>query len=104
MNYDDLDNEKIEDICNKVNLDSDKIQEIVNGIITPYCKDLDKYVDFIREILADGFKEKDYLLNIQEICNSFFCYIIIYYNSERKSKCICHEYRIYDRGSFRANY
>ena len=54
MNYDDLDNEKIEDICNKVNLDSDKIQEIVNGIITPYCKDLDKYVDFIREILADG--------------------------------------------------
>lgn len=28
--------------------------------------------NILREILADGFKEKDYLLNIQEICNSFF--------------------------------
>ena len=28
--------------------------------------------NIFREILADGFKEKDYLLNIQEICNSFF--------------------------------
>ena len=29
--------------------------------------------NIFREILADGFKEKDYLLNIQEICNSIFC-------------------------------
>lgn len=28
--------------------------------------------NIFREILADGFREKDYLLNIQEICNSFF--------------------------------
>lgn len=28
--------------------------------------------NIFREILVDGFKEKDYLLNIQEICNSFF--------------------------------
>lgn len=28
--------------------------------------------NIFREILADGFKEKDYLLNVQEICNSFF--------------------------------
>lgn len=28
--------------------------------------------NLFREILADGYKEKDYLLNIQEICNSFF--------------------------------
>lgn len=28
--------------------------------------------NIFREILSDGFKEKDYLLNVQEICNSFF--------------------------------
>lgn len=30
------------------------IDEIVNGIIHPYCKDLDKYVEFIKDCLKDG--------------------------------------------------
>lgn len=38
----------------KVNTDSEKIEEIVNGIIKEYCTDLDKYVDFIKDILKDG--------------------------------------------------
>ena len=38
----------------KVNTDSEKIEEIVNGIIQEYCTDLDKYVDFIKDILKDG--------------------------------------------------
>lgn len=38
----------------KVNTDSEKIEEIVNGIIQEYCTDLDRYVDFIREVLKDG--------------------------------------------------
>lgn len=38
----------------KVNIDSEKIEEIVNGIIQEYCTDLDRYVDFIREVLKDG--------------------------------------------------
>ena len=52
--YDNIDSEKIEDICNHVNINSSQIQEIVEGIIKPYCKDLDNYVDFIKSILADG--------------------------------------------------
>lgn len=52
--YDNIDSEKIEDICNHVNINSNQIQEIVEGIIKPYCKDLDNYVDFIKSILADG--------------------------------------------------
>lgn len=52
--YDNFDENKIEDIRKRVNNNSEKIQEIVNEIITPYCKDLDKYVDFIRSVLADG--------------------------------------------------
>ena len=38
----------------KVNTDSEKIEEIVNSIIQEYCTDLDKYVDFIKDILKDG--------------------------------------------------
>lgn len=52
--YDNFDEKKIEGIRKRVNDNSEKIQEIVNEIITPYCKDLDKYVDFIRSVLADG--------------------------------------------------
>lgn len=52
--YENAKTEEIENICNKVDLNSCQIEEIVNGIIEPYCKDLDKYVDFIKGILADG--------------------------------------------------
>lgn len=52
--YDNAKTEEIENICNKVDLNSAQIEEIVNSIIEPYCKDLDKYVDFIKGILADG--------------------------------------------------
>lgn len=52
--YENTKTEEIENICNKVDLNSAQIEEIVNGIIEPYCKDLDKYVDFIKGILADG--------------------------------------------------
>lgn len=45
----------------KLKVTQDKVEEysgilesIVNSIIDPYCKDLDKYVTFIRECLKDG--------------------------------------------------
>ena len=41
-------------VKNSVETNSSQIQEIVEGIIKPYCKDLDNYVDFIKSILADG--------------------------------------------------
>ena len=45
---------KIESIKNKVEDDSKIIDKIVGDIINPYCKDLDKYVLFIKECLKDG--------------------------------------------------
>ncbi len=46
--------EKIQEIRDRVDLDSNKISEIVNEIIQPYCEELDRYVDFIKSILKDG--------------------------------------------------
>lgn len=46
--------EHITSIKDRVETNSTQIDEIVNGIIQPYCKDLDKYVNFIRECLKDG--------------------------------------------------
>lgn len=46
--------EKIQELRERVDLDSDKISEIVNDIIQPYCAELDNYVDFIKSILKDG--------------------------------------------------
>lgn len=46
--------EKIQEIRERVDLDSNKISEIVNEIIQPYCEELDRYVDFIKSILKDG--------------------------------------------------
>ena len=45
---------ELENVKNSVENNSSQIQEIVEGIIKPYCKDLDNYVDFIKSILADG--------------------------------------------------
>jgi hypothetical protein len=52
--YDNLDKSKIEEIRNRVNISSEKLEEIVNEIVNPYTSDLDRYVDFIREVLRDG--------------------------------------------------
>ena len=41
-------------IIEKVEENSKEINDIVDGIIKPYCKDLDKYVVFIRDCLKDG--------------------------------------------------
>lgn len=38
----------------RVDKDSKIITDIVNEIVKPYCKDVDNYVSWIREILADG--------------------------------------------------
>ena len=47
-------NTELENVKNSVENNSSQIQEIVEGIIKPYCKDVDNYVDFIKSILADG--------------------------------------------------
>lgn len=45
---------KISSIQEKVEEHSKVIDDIVDDIIQPYCKDLDKYVLFIKDCLKDG--------------------------------------------------
>lgn len=45
---------QIDGIRQQVEDGASQIDDIVNNIIEPYCKPLDDYVDFIREILKDG--------------------------------------------------
>lgn len=45
---------EIQKLESRVEDNSKQIDEIVNGIIQPYCKSLDEYVQFIADILKDG--------------------------------------------------
>lgn len=44
----------VESIKGTVEGNSEQIEAIVNSIIKPYCKDLDNYVLFIKDLLKDG--------------------------------------------------
>ena len=50
----DIDRNSIKKIETKVEEHSNILSNIVTDIIDPYCKDLDRYVMFIRECLHDG--------------------------------------------------
>ena len=45
---------ELKDAQKQIENNADLMNEVVNGIIMPYCKDLDNYVSFIKECLADG--------------------------------------------------
>lgn len=45
---------KVPEIIDTVETNSRIIDKIVDEIIQPYCKDLDKYVGFIKDCLKDG--------------------------------------------------
>ena len=49
-----LEQEQVTSIKHRVEANSQQIDEIVSGIIEPYCKDLDKYVFFVKDCLKDG--------------------------------------------------
>lgn len=55
--FENLDEDSVQNTRNRVEADSEAIMRIVNGIIAPYCKDLDNYVGFIRDCLQDGEKQ-----------------------------------------------
>ena len=46
--------ERVDKIQEQVENDSKEIDDIVTGIIEPYCENLDKYIDFINQLLQDG--------------------------------------------------
>lgn len=50
----DIDRKSVSGIQTKVEDHSKVLSDIVNEIIDPYCKDLDRYVMFIRDCLKDG--------------------------------------------------
>ena len=45
---------KVNELKERIEEDSKQVSEIINTIIKPYCKDLDKYILFIKDCLADG--------------------------------------------------
>ena len=54
MRLDNVDLKRIEEIQTKVEENSALINQLVDKVIQPYCKDLDRYVSFIRDLLKDG--------------------------------------------------
>lgn len=54
ISFDEINEEKIAQIQNKVDRHAKILTDIVNEIVTPYCKDIDNYVKWINSILADG--------------------------------------------------
>lgn len=52
--YEDIKIKEVENIKLRVEDNSDKLDHIIQGIVSPYVKDLDKYVQFIKTCLADG--------------------------------------------------
>lgn len=57
IEFENLNNGRLIETQNRVETDSKAIVEIVNGIVYPYCKDLDNYVQFIKDCLQDGEKQ-----------------------------------------------
>ena len=54
MRIDNIDLQKIAGIQDKVEENSEMINKLVDDVIQPYCRDLDKYVKFIHNCLKDG--------------------------------------------------
>lgn len=54
ISLDEMGLKKINDLKDKIEGNSQQVNEIIDSIIKPYSKDLDKYVTFIRDCLADG--------------------------------------------------
>lgn len=68
--YDNFNNREVTKVRTKVEDNSTLLNKVVNDIIHPYCKDLDKYIEFIKSILQDGNNPptidelEDFVLNL----------------------------------------
>lgn len=52
--FDNIDVNKVKSIMSRVENNAKVIDDVVTGIIHPYCKDLDRYVEFVSKCLKDG--------------------------------------------------
>lgn len=66
--------EEVTEIRNKVETHSEQIDKIVQDIIQPYCKSLDKYITFIRDCLKDG-ENPPTDLELEDWCLNLSTYI-----------------------------
>lgn len=63
-----------EGIKSNIEDNSKEIDEIINTIIQPYCKDLDKYVKFIASCLKDG-ENPPTTAELEDFCMNLSTYI-----------------------------
>lgn len=49
-----VDFNRVDEVRDRVENNSEQLNDIVNDIISPYCKELDKYILFIKDCLKDG--------------------------------------------------
>ena len=69
-----LPQERIAELEDNVEMNSRQLDNIVNEIVQPYVKDLDKYVAFIRECLKDG-ENPPTTQELEDFCMNLSTYI-----------------------------
>lgn len=76
--YDNLDLPKLNQIKLRVEDNSKVLSDIVDDIIHPYCKDLDNYVEFVKDCLKNGERPASNR-ELEDFCMNLSTYI--YYAS-----------------------
>lgn len=66
--------ERIVQLENNVEVNSRQLDNIVNEIVTPYVRDLDKYVAFIKDCLKDG-ENPPTTQELEDFCMNLSTYI-----------------------------
>lgn len=69
-----LTDEEIQKLEGNVEINSKQLEEIVNNIIRPYSRDLDKYVSFIKDCLKDG-EQPPTTQELEDWCMNLSTYI-----------------------------
>ena len=76
--YDSLEPDKLQEVQSQVESNAKKMDNIVADIIAPYCRDLDAYVNFVRDCLKDGDRPASNQ-ELEDFCMNLSTYI--YYAS-----------------------
>ena len=69
-----LPQERIAELEDNVEMNSRQLDNIVNEIVTPYVRDLDKYVLFVRDLLKDA-ENPPTTQELEDICMNMSTYI-----------------------------
>ena len=72
--YDNMQPEEMNNVRHKVEDNSKIIDDIVNDIVRPYTKSLDRYVEFIANCLKDG-ERPPRVVELEDFCMNLSTYI-----------------------------